>query len=95
MTRLGLCCDRMRDAVDNLEIPVEFTPKFREFGIQVLDGGTSTVGLLYCPWCGHQLPSSLRERWFDELQRLGIDPIEGDVPEEFRDSRWFLRLEEE
>jgi hypothetical protein len=90
MTSFKFCCDRMRDAVNNPEIPIVYTPKFREFGVRVLDGGTSTIELLYCPWCGQKLPSSLRDRWFEELDRLGFDPIAEDVPAEFRDSRWYL-----
>jgi hypothetical protein len=95
MTSFESCCDRMMAAVDNVEIPIVFTPKFREFGVKVLDGGTSTIELLYCPWCGKELPSSLRDRWFDELDRLGIDPIGTDVPAVFQDARWYLGPPEE
>ena len=73
MNNLDFCCDRMMDSANNAEIPIVFTPKFREFGIRVLDGGTSTVQLLFCPWCAQLLPSSLRDEWFDELERLGTD----------------------
>jgi len=79
----------MRFAIKSDEIPVAYEAKFREFGIRVLDGGTSNVELLYCPWSGHKLPASLRDRWFDELERRGIDPLGGDVPPEFSDERWY------
>lgn len=60
-----------------------------EFGIQVLDGGTSSIGLTFCPWCGQKLPSSLRDAWFDEMDRLGIGPFGEHIPAEFSDERWY------
>jgi hypothetical protein len=42
----------------------------------------------YCPWCGSKLPDSQRDRWFDEVERLGVDPWTEDVPAEFEDGRW-------
>ena len=45
----------MRLAVSSEEIPIVYEPKFREYGIRVLDGGTSNIELLYCPWSGHKL----------------------------------------
>ena len=83
------CCDRLRLAVTSDDVPVVYEPKYREFGVRVLDGGTSYIELLYCPWSGDKLPSSLRERWFEELERRGIDPGADVVPEEFCDSRWY------
>jgi hypothetical protein len=79
----------MKYAIETSEIPIVYTPKFREYGVRVLDGGTSTIELLYCPWCGQKLPVSLRSRWFEELERRGIDPYGSDVPAEFTDERWF------
>jgi hypothetical protein len=31
----------------------------------------------------------LRDRWFSELERLGFDPAEDDVPEAFETSAWW------
>lgn len=89
MTELKFCCEQMQFAVTNDDVPIVYEPKFREYGILVLDEGTSTIELLYCPWSGHKLPMSLRDRWFDELERMNIDPIGGDIPEEFLDDRWY------
>ena len=77
----------MRQAVESEEIPIEYTPKFREFGVRVLDGGTSTLLLIHCPWCGRKCPDSLRDQWFAELERRGVDPS-GVVPPEFCDEQW-------
>ena len=91
MRELEFCCEQMRLAVTSDEIPIVYEAKFREYGIRVLDGGTSNIELLYCPWSGHKLPASLRDRWFDELERMGIDPVTGTVPAEFLDERWYTR----
>jgi hypothetical protein len=75
------------------EIPVRFISKFREYGIEVLDGGSSHIVLEFCPWCGSTLPPSLRDRWHEELEKLGIDIDDSDavIPEPFRDERWFVQ----
>ena len=65
------CCDRMRDEVtktcdqhsDRYQCPdmlVDYSAAFREYGLIVHDGGSSVVIIAYCPWCGTQLPGSLR-----------------------------------
>jgi hypothetical protein len=53
----------MRTAVESEEISIDYAPKFREFGVRVLDGGTSGILLNVCPWCGMRLLSSLRDEW--------------------------------
>jgi hypothetical protein len=64
-------------------------PKFREYGIPILDGGSSFQEIAYCPWCGRKLPESLRDEWFEELERLGLDPSEDKVPEEYSSGQWW------
>jgi len=71
-----------------------YVPEFREFGIAVLNGkGRSYQGafnlISYCPFSGKRLPKSLRDMWFDELERLGVDPHEDSIPDEFKDERWW------
>jgi hypothetical protein len=46
---------------------VIYIPKFREYGIVILDGGSSMKRINYCPWCGTQLPSPLRDEWFEKF----------------------------
>ncbi|WP_376563835.1 DUF6980 family protein [Streptomyces sp. NPDC056178] len=52
------------------------------------DEDASSITIDFCPWCGRRLPESQRDRWFDELERRGIDPGEDEVPAEFQDDRW-------
>jgi hypothetical protein len=83
------CCAQMQYAVESDEIPILYTAKFGEYGVRVLDGGPSFIQLSFCPWCGRKLPESLRQAWFDELRRRGIDPAADNIPLEFSDERWY------
>lgn len=67
---------------------IAFVEKFNEYGIIVHDGGQSMVGIAYCPWCGSRLPDSERDRWFDELEGKGIDPVTGAIPPEYETAAW-------
>ena len=82
-------CDRHPDRQDCPDALVGYTPRFREYGLIVHDGGTSSVGIRFCPWCGSRLPESLRDRWLDELERRGFDPWGEEVPAEFMSSAWW------
>ncbi|MBM1172047.1 DUF6980 family protein [Microvirga arabica] len=68
---------------------IRYWPHFREFGIPVEDGGSSVIALKYCPWTGCQLPPSLRDEWFTQIEALGLDPDDAAVPEEFRSDQWW------
>ncbi len=92
------CCEAMQKAVeyqcpehgDRFDCPdclIAYSSKFREYGLIVHDGGTSMHTIRFCPWCGTELPTSLRDQWFDELERLGIEPE--DAPDEFRTGEWY------
>lgn len=83
-------CDRHADRFDCPDCLVSYSPKFREYGLVIHDGGTSVIGIRFCPWCGIRLPESLRDRWFDELAALGINPAEGEVPAAFQSSAWWV-----
>lgn len=94
------CCRRMKFAVeseceqhsDRWDCPdaiMSYSAKFDEYGIIVHDGGSSSISIDHCPWCGSKLPESQRDRWFDELEKLGFtDPSEEKIPEIFTDDRW-------
>ena len=81
----------MDAAIRDPDLPIRFIPKFREHGIDILDGGSSYKLLAFCPWCGEKPPDSLREKWFDRLGELGVDPADDEsVPDEYRDHRWYV-----
>ncbi len=83
------CCAEMTRHLANQDIPIIYIPKFREYGLKILDGGTAFQEINYCPWCGCQLPPSLRDAWFDELDQLGIDETTSDVPPKYHSDAWW------
>ena len=64
---------------------VQYDPRFDDYW---LPAGEAQQRLFYCPCCGEELPPSQRDRWFDELEALGIDPWGDEVPENYRDATW-------
>jgi hypothetical protein len=83
------CCIMMKRALEDAETPVVFSAKLREYGIRVIDGGTSYIQIGYCPWSGHKLPKSLRAKWLAEIRSLGFEPGDKSIPQEFGDERWY------
>ncbi len=85
-------CDEHADRFDCPDALLSYSAKYDEYGIIVHDGGSSVVGIDFCPWCGSKLPESKRVRWFEELERLGFrEPLEDEVPDIYRDARWYSR----
>jgi hypothetical protein len=54
-----------------------------------MDGGSSVPLARFCPWCGTKLPDSLRDRWFDRLDELGLEPEDEAVPKEMMSDQWW------
>jgi hypothetical protein len=83
------------EGVDRFRCPdtlVAYTQKYDEYGMIVHDGGSSVVQILFCPWCGARLPESKRDRWFDELEKRGINPLSDPIPTEFQTDAWYLKM---
>lgn len=70
---------------------IVYLSKFREYGISILDGGSAFQEIRYCPWCGGKLPLSLRDEWFDELERLEMEPGDENIPHEYLSDEWWLQ----
>ncbi|SLA68351.1 DUF6980 family protein [Mycobacteroides abscessus] len=85
----GHSCEGINNAVRMKEVPVNFLSKFREWGIAILDGGSASLTIAYCPFCGSKLPNSLRDVWFDRLQTMGLEPGDPAIPEAMRSDRWW------
>jgi hypothetical protein len=81
------CCEDMRQHLANGDLPISYTPKFREYGINY-PGSSSFQIIRFCPWCGTRLPDSLRDAWFEELDRLGLDP-EDQLPARLLTDTWW------
>lgn len=85
----GHCCREMESHLTAGEVAIMYIPKFREYGIAVLDGGTSMQEIRYCPWCGTRLAMSLREKWFDLLDETRLEPESPQVPAEMMTDTWW------
>ena len=73
---------------------VIYSPRFNEYFLP--DRSTRSVAgqtICFCPWCGVELPDSLRERWFAELAEMGLTDPWGDdrarVPVVYRTAKWW------
>jgi len=67
---------------------VEYDLRFDDYSITVEAEAKIRQQLFFCLWCGAELPPSRRDDWFDRLEKLGVDPWDEDVPEEFRTDAW-------
>jgi hypothetical protein len=88
------CCEDMRIAMVE-GVAIVYIPKFREYGIRILDGGTSSKVIIFCPWCGIRLPASLRDAWFVEIERLGLEPDSPFLPLRFKTDAWWNSQEDD
>lgn len=78
--------------IDAGECGLGYSPKVREFWLRVRDGEV-VQQVSFCPFTGQALPSSLRTRYFDELEALGLDSGLADVdraPSEFQSEAWWI-----
>lgn len=79
----------MKRNLVNCEGGLVHVPKYREFGIAVLDGGLSYIVIKFCPWCGQKLPSSLRDEWFSKIEALDLEPNDPKIPTELLTGAWW------
>lgn len=90
--QMRLCLDTQPNPLDSPDVFLVWVSALDEYGIPVRDGSGSIRLIRYCPWCGARLPESKRERWLQELAKLGIDdPTTQDAPEEFKTDQWWRR----
>jgi len=82
-------CAEMRNFLEDPDIPLVYWDKYREYGLKILDGGSAIQRIYYCPWCGQELPESLRKEWFDEMERLGLKPGDENIPPSFQSGAWW------
>lgn len=85
------CCEEMEFFLSEGKVPIRYFSQFREYSIQ-LSGREVFQDIYFCPWCGKKLPTSLREEWFEHVEKL-IGEFESTddsrIPEEFRTCEWW------
>ena len=96
------CCDMMKHNIfcelseDVGDKTIFYSKRFDEYMIPLSEDRISGICIAYCPWCGKKLPASKRERWFEELDEMGIEFSLFDteqVPPDYLDDTWWRRSE--
>jgi hypothetical protein len=79
--------------IDREECGLSYSPKVREFSLLVRPDGEAGQMLHFCPFSGKPFPDSLRDRFFDELDAMGLTDGLADVeraPAEFQSEAWWI-----
>lgn len=69
--------------------PLSYINKFREYGIDYPHTDSFQI-ISFCPWCGEKLPDPLRDKWFDELDKLGLEPGDN-LPDDLLSDEWWKK----
>lgn len=87
----GRMCDEHDDPYSCPDYVIVYSATFDEYGLIVHDGGNSSYDMSYCPFCGARLPESKRDRWFEELEKLGYESplFDDDIPEKYKSDAWY------
>jgi len=68
MPTIAHCCERMAQQVhlqcaehpsqeDCPDSLIAYSPRSGSYGLRIHDGGASSIGIAFCPWCGAKLPT--------------------------------------
>lgn len=85
------CCEPMATHLTSGDVPMAYSPRFREYALKIFDGGSAKHLIDFCPWCGSRLPESLRDEWFEQLEQLGLDPEDPEVPDDMKSDAWWRK----
>ena len=102
LDRRDFCCKVMHENLlgennGECELHFGYSPKFREYFIDIkAEYGGAVHLIFYCPWCGKKLPNSLKDKFFDILEKeLGIDygdlKTKFKIPKEFKGDEWWKK----
>ena len=82
-------CNQLTAAINDDRSPIVYIDRYREIGIRDLDDPDVFTVIEYCPFCGNLLPASLREAWFEQLDKLGLEPEDISPSESLGTDRWW------
>ena len=93
------CCELMEMFLADPRIALTYSPMYREYDIplQYKNKTMALQGLFYCPWCSKKLSDSVRQDWFEildkeyNLDNPWSDEQEKLVPKEFRTDEWWKK----
>jgi hypothetical protein len=55
-------CDQHADPAVCPDNIISYSQKKRSYGIRVHDGGTASIAIAFCPWCGGNLSAQAAHR---------------------------------
>lgn len=91
------CCPDIARTLDENRAYIGYSPKVREYHINLRNEPVIVYLIAYCPWCGKKLPKSLRMKWFRTLKsEHNLDDPWGKeqeklIPEEFNSDAWWKK----
>lgn len=94
--QFDVCCTKMISILNEQKTPLYYTPHLREYNIP-LEYSPAIQGILFCPWCGTQLPKRLRDEFFSILNNeYNIEPAwkklkTKGLPQEFKTDEWWKK----
>lgn len=88
---LSHCCEQMNFHIHEKEKIIYYDSVLKEYAIRVTKNAIQCIS--FCPWCGSRLPDDLRDKWFNEMEVLGIDPHREarKIPKEFKTDEWWKK----
>ena len=83
-------CDQHPDLSECPDALIHYSESFDEYGLIIHDS-PAISHIHFCPWCGTKLPDSKRDRWYEELERLGFDNPNDDpnIPARYLSGEWY------
>jgi len=92
------CCERLFNNLHDKNLPFGYSNKVREFFLNYLDSEFTVQLIHYCPWCGMKFPQSLRNQYFEILEKeYGLEPdifdidVDPRIPKEFKSDEWWKK----
>ena len=83
------CCEQMKIHLSEKEKIMCYIASAREYAIRVSD--VIRQRIVYCPWCGNNLPCSLREMKYDLMEEVENKDPSSDLSEFETDEWWKKR----
>ncbi len=95
-TMIKHCCSLMDASLDDHRVQIFYSPQMLEYYIP-LKNHPAVQCIFCCPWCGKELPTSLRENLYDVLEKeYNIEPDSDfektkGLPKEFLSDEWWKK----
>ena len=92
------CCETLVLNLKEKRTYIGYNEVFREIYLNRSDTRSVITVIFFCPWCGSKLPNSLRDKFFDTLEKeynietdIGEYKERKDIPAEFKGGEWWKK----